>query len=151
MDAPVHLQEPAVVAAELEALAAAGSLPANFCAGARAALLWATQGGCGPLTGTMTPPQPAMRAIVAELSAAEAIIYGRPSPLRDFAVGVEHALLWVERATPTPPSVRSMPACAGWETASDPRGPGSRGGRRRGGIAATDVRASGPTGRSRLA
>ena len=110
MSAPVRLRAPAEIASELDALKAARSLPEGFRAGARAALLWATRGGAGPLTGAMVTPPPPMRAIVAELSAAEAIIYGRPSTCRDFAVGVEHALLWVECATPTPPSVRSMPA-----------------------------------------
>jgi cytochrome c biogenesis protein CcdA len=126
MSAPVRLREPAAIAGELNALRAARSLPEGFRTGARAALLWATQGGAGPLTGALVTPPPPMRVIVAELSAAEAIIYGRPSTSRDFAVGVEYALMWVECATPTPPSVRSMPATGERATGFAVRGQADR-------------------------
>lgn len=126
MSAPVRLREPTAIAAELTALTAARSLPGGFRTGARAALLWATRGGAGPLTGAIVTPPPPMREIVAELSAAEAIIYGRPSTCRDFAVGVEHALLWVECATPTPPSERSMPATGERVLGSAVRGQAAR-------------------------
>jgi hypothetical protein len=118
VNAPIQLREPAAIAKELGALAAC-SLPQGFGAGARAALEWVTRGGRGPLTGALTAQPPTMRAVVAELSAAESIIYGRPSPLRDFAVGVEHALLWAEFATPTPASMRSMRAQGDCETAAE--------------------------------
>jgi hypothetical protein len=51
--------------------------------------------------------------IVQELAAAEAIIYGPPSTGREYARGVEHALLWAECATsspPTPTQDRSRPS-----------------------------------------
>lgn len=41
--------------------------------------------------------------IVHELAAAEAIIYGPRSTGREYARGVEHALLWAENATAGPP------------------------------------------------
>jgi hypothetical protein len=43
-------------------------------------------------------------AIVHELAAAEAIIYGSPATGREYARGVEHALLWAEFATSAPPT-----------------------------------------------
>lgn len=137
MTARVRLREAAAIAVELGALATAVSLPQGFRAGAQAALQWVREGGPGPLTGAMTAPQPPMRAIVAELAAAESVIYGHPSPLRDFAVGVEHALLWAELATPTPPSGRSMPSCGAGGAASNmriPTIPRSAAGRGRNGV-----------------
>jgi hypothetical protein len=116
---PVRFREQAAIAAELGALAAATSLAPGFRAGARAALEWVVRGGPGPLTGALTTPSPPFRAVVAELSAAEAVIYGRPSPHRDFAVGVEHALLWAEQATPARPSMRCLPPPEGGPPAAD--------------------------------
>ncbi|MEN3267562.1 MAG: hypothetical protein V7646_4456, partial [Pseudonocardia sp.] len=43
-------------------------------------------------------------AVVAELAVAEALIYGRPSGCRDYAMGLEHALMWAELATETTPA-----------------------------------------------
>jgi hypothetical protein len=120
---PVRFREQAAIAAELGALAAA-SLAPGFRAGARAALEWVVRGGPGPLTGALTTPSPPFRAVVAELAAAEAVIYDRPSPQHDFALGVEHALLWAEFATPTPPSARTMPAPGTCEVTPEVSGPG---------------------------
>jgi hypothetical protein len=124
VNAPVRLHDQETIAAELDALATAASLSAGFRAGAAAGLRWVTGGGPGPLTRVMATSPPAWRAVVAELSAAEAVIYGRPSARHDFALGVEHALLWAEFATPTPPSVRSAPAPGTCEVPPDVSGPG---------------------------
>jgi hypothetical protein len=75
----------------------------NYYRGALAALQWIAEGGPGPLTGhPQTQPLPAA-AIVHELAAAEALIYGHPSTRRNYASGVEHALMWAQHATPDPP------------------------------------------------
>ena len=59
--------------------------------------------GPGPLTGAAAAPI-GFGAIVHELAAAEAIIYGSPATGREYARGVEHALLWAEFATSAPPT-----------------------------------------------
>jgi hypothetical protein len=74
----------------------------SFAHGAVAALGWLIAGGPGPLTGAIAARHD-FGAIVHELAAAEAIIYGPPSIGREYALGVEHALLWAENATPAPP------------------------------------------------
>jgi hypothetical protein len=74
----------------------------SFARGAVAGLRWLTEGGAGPLSGALATSI-AFRGIVNELAAAEAIIYGPPSTGRDYARGVEHALLWAESATSGPP------------------------------------------------
>jgi hypothetical protein len=74
----------------------------SFARGAVAGLRWLTEGGPGPLSGALATSI-AFRGIVNELAAAEAIIYGPPSTGRDYARGVEHALLWAESATSGPP------------------------------------------------
>jgi hypothetical protein len=75
----------------------------QFRQGAMDALRWLCVGGPGPLSRVLAgvPVRPA--AIVRELAAAEAIIYGEPTGCRDYASGLEHALMWAEFATPAPP------------------------------------------------
>jgi hypothetical protein len=75
----------------------------SFSRGAAAALHWLTSGGRAPLTGAAAAPID-FGGIVHELAAAEAIIYGPPSNGREYARGVEHALLWAEFATSAPPT-----------------------------------------------
>jgi hypothetical protein len=75
--------------------------------GAVAAVHWLTDGGVGPLSGALATSI-TFQGIVGELAAAEAIIYGPPSTGREYAHGVEHALLWAESATSGPP----VPACS---------------------------------------
>jgi hypothetical protein len=70
----------------------------SFTQGAAAGLRWLTAGGPGPLTGTLATSID-FQSIVHELAAAEDIIYGTPSRGRDYARGLEHALLWAENAT----------------------------------------------------
>jgi hypothetical protein len=103
MTAPVALRDPTVVAAEIEALRPAAASGSAFHAGARDALRWVLAGGPGPLTGRITGLPIPLSAVVAEL-AAEALIYGRPSGCRDYALGLEHALMWAELATETTPA-----------------------------------------------
>jgi hypothetical protein len=104
MTAPVALRDLTVVAAEIQALRAAAASGSAFHAGARDALRWVLAGGAGPLTGRITGLPIPLRAVVAELAAAEALIYGRPSGCRDYALGLEHALMWAELATKTTPA-----------------------------------------------
>ena len=74
----------------------------SFSRGAAAALHWLTDGGVAPLSGALSTSI-TFQTIVHELAAAEAIIYGPPSTGREYAHGVEHALLWAESATSGPP------------------------------------------------
>jgi hypothetical protein len=73
-----------------------------FTRGAAAALRWLAVGGPGPLTGAVATPIN-FEVIVRELATAEAIIYGPLSDGRQYARGVEHALMWAESATSGPP------------------------------------------------
>ena len=77
---------------------------------ARQALRWLLVGGPGPLIADAdvdvgAGPVPA-RAVVAELGRAENVIYTRSSRRLDVARarGVQHALMWAQYATATPPS-----------------------------------------------
>jgi hypothetical protein len=83
-------------------LASCQRVDSSFSRGAAAALHWLVVGGPGPLTGATTAPID-FGGVVEELAAAEAIIYGPPSTGREYARGVEHALLWAEFATSGPP------------------------------------------------
>ena len=74
----------------------------SFTRGAVAGLRWLTAGGPGALTGTLATSI-SFQSIVHELAAAEAIIYGPPCPGRDYAHGLEHALLWAENSASGPP------------------------------------------------
>jgi hypothetical protein len=74
----------------------------SFAQGSVAGLRWLTEGGPGPLTGALATSIN-FRSIVHELAVAEAFIYGPPSPGREYARGLEHALLWAKNATSGPP------------------------------------------------
>jgi hypothetical protein len=100
MTIPARLRQREVLTAQLTSCQRVGS---SFSRGAVAALRWLTVGGPGPLTGAAAAPID-FRGIVRELAAAEAIIYGPPSPGREYALGIEHALLWAEFATSGPPT-----------------------------------------------
>jgi hypothetical protein len=92
------------LAEQLSVLCAEGRRSGSgFVLGALAALRWLTEGDPGPLTGCLDRPIP-LRAVVHELAAAEAVIYGRPSAQRQYAQGVEHALMWAQFATSCPPA-----------------------------------------------
>jgi hypothetical protein len=97
---PTQLRQREILNAQLAQCRQADN---SFSRGAVAALSWLTTGGPGPLTGALAAFIN-FRSIVHELAAAEAIIYGPPSPGREYAGGVEHALLWADSATPGPPA-----------------------------------------------
>jgi hypothetical protein len=84
--------------------------PVDFRRGALDALHWVTEGGPSPLTGCLEGPVVSVQAIVRELAAAEAIIYGRPSRDREYCTGAEHALMWAQFATASPPLPQRSPA-----------------------------------------
>ena len=65
-------------------------------------LRWLTAGGPGPLTGTLATSLD-FQSVVHELAAADNIIYGPPCSGRDYARGLEHALLRAENAAAGPP------------------------------------------------
>jgi hypothetical protein len=94
----------AILTAELDALGPAAESCSPFRQGARDALRWLLTGGPGPLTGSRTDPCLQTNAAGAELAAAEALLYAPPCAGRDYAAGVEHALMWAESATSTAPS-----------------------------------------------
>jgi hypothetical protein len=99
-----RLREQGALAAQMAALRAQGeSDRRDFHRGALDALRWLTEGGPGPLTGTVGGPPVTAHAVVRELAAAEELIYGRPSKCRDYACGLEHALMWAQFATAAPP------------------------------------------------
>jgi hypothetical protein len=87
--------------------------PPEFGRGAVAALRWLLAGGPGPLTRTVTGQLPPSAAVVREMAAAEDLIYQRRSGQRDYAQGVQHALMWAQYATAAPPfPVRPPPGHA---------------------------------------
>jgi anti-sigma regulatory factor (Ser/Thr protein kinase) len=83
--------------------------PAEFRRGARAALRWLLAGGPAPLTETVTGQSPPSPPVVRELAAAEALIYQWRSSRREYGRGVQHALMWAQYATATPPSPTPSP------------------------------------------
>ena len=98
------LRDPAVIAAQVAALHECSATSAGeFESGALAALCWLLRGGPGPVTGAADGCPRAARAIVQELAAAEAVIYGPTTDRTDFARGVEHALMWAQYVTSTAP------------------------------------------------
>ena len=99
MTIPTRLRQRDTLTAQL---ASCRRVNNSFSRGAAAALRWLTAGGPGPLTGAAAAPID-FTGIVHELAAAEAIIYGPPCTGREYALGVEHALLWAEFATSGPP------------------------------------------------
>jgi hypothetical protein len=98
MTIPTRLRQRDILTAQL---ASCQGCDSSFSRGAAAALCWLTGCGPGPLTGAAAAPI-GFGAIVHELAAAEAIIYGSPATGREYARGVEHALLWAEFATSAP-------------------------------------------------
>jgi hypothetical protein len=99
MTVPTRLRQREILHAQL---AACQRVDSSYARGAVAALSWLTTGGPAPLTGARSAALD-FGGIVRELAAAEAIIYGPTCTGRDYARGVEHALLWAEFATAAPP------------------------------------------------
>lgn len=99
-----RLREPDMLAAQIDALSAATGPASDFDQGARAALVWLTTGGPGPLTGLRSELPATPRVIVRELAAAEALVSRDASAPQWYAMGVEHALMWAEGVTPAPPA-----------------------------------------------
>jgi hypothetical protein len=56
------------------------------------------------LTETVTGQPPPSAAVVRELAAAEELIYQWRPSRREYGRGVQHALMWAQYATATPPS-----------------------------------------------
>ena len=106
MTIPTRLRQRDILTAQL---ASCQGCDSSFSRGAAAALCWLTGCGPGPLTGATAAPI-GFGAIVHELAAAEAIIYGSPATGREYARGVEHALLWAEFATSAPPCPAEDPS-----------------------------------------
>lgn len=104
MTAPVVLRSRAALTAELDALTSMTESGSPFHQGARDALRWLLAGGFGPLTGVRTDPPLSMRAVTAELGAADTLLCRRQSAGRDYAAGLEHAIMWAESAGPAKPS-----------------------------------------------
>jgi len=103
-----------VLAAQLSALCAESKrIASSFALGALAALQWLTEGGAGPLTGQAVSTPVTVRAVVHELAAAENLIYGRFSGKREYARGVQHALMWAQFATSAPPVPQQPKRAAG--------------------------------------
>jgi hypothetical protein len=96
---PIRLRDREILDAQL---VRCRQIDNTFTQGAAAGLRWLTAGGPGPLTGTLATLID-FKSVVHELAAAETIIYGPPSSGRDYARGLEHALLWAENATSGPP------------------------------------------------
>jgi hypothetical protein len=116
MVAGAGLRSREVLTAQVSALRGEAAGPVGeFECGASAALCWLLDGGPGPVTGKVTMrtrqlsygvagrPSTA-RAIVRELAAAEALIYGATTDRSDFARGVEHALMWAQFVTCSTPA-----------------------------------------------
>jgi hypothetical protein len=118
MTIPTRLRQRDILTGQL---ASCQGCDSSFSRGAAAALCWLTGCGPGPLTGAAAAPI-GFRAIVHELAAAEAIIYGSPATGREYARGVEHALLWAEFATSAPPT--SSRTAARPAATTDRRDPG---------------------------
>jgi len=114
------VREPKVIAEQMAALCAESKRTgAKFSLGALDALQWLTNGGPGPLTGDVTQKSVTVRAVVHELAAAEAAIYGRRPTEREYAQGVEHALMWAQYATAAPPVPSKTPRSARTHEAAD--------------------------------
>jgi hypothetical protein len=77
---------------------------AEFRRSARQALRWLLVGGLGPLIADVGAGPVSARAVVAALGRAEEVIYARSCVWTWPARGVQHALMWAQYATATPPS-----------------------------------------------
>ena len=128
-----RLRERPVIAAQIAALSTeVGGRDVerfDFARGALDALEWVTHGGPGPLTGASAVVPVTVKLVVGELATAEDIIYGRPSRHREYARGVEHALMWAQFATAAPPvrppgpDARRPAPSAGQAPSAGPRRP----------------------------
>jgi hypothetical protein len=105
MVAGAGLRDREVIAAQVAVLREDAAGPAReFERGALAALCWLLEGGSGPITDELCGRPGTPRAIVRELAAAEAVIYGATTDRSDFARGVEHALMWAQFVTCSTPA-----------------------------------------------
>ena len=105
MMAGAGLRDREVIAAQVAALRGDAARPAGeFECGALAALSWLLDGGPGPVTGEIAGRLTSGRAIVRELAAADALIYGATEDRSEFARGVEHALMWAQFVTCSTPA-----------------------------------------------
>jgi hypothetical protein len=110
MDGCARLRDRSVLSAQIAELGERKDAASpQFRQGAIDALRWLCVGGPGPLSGVLAGLPIRPEVIVRELAAAEAIIYGEPSGCRDYACGLEHALMWAEFATPAPPVPERRP------------------------------------------
>ena len=113
MTSPARVRPSEVLVGQIAALSAASKTTSSeFVRGALDALQWLTDGGPGPLTADAAHKPVTVRAVVHELAAAEAVIHGRRLTRREYAQGVEHALMWAQYATaapPAPPKASGMP------------------------------------------
>ena len=124
MVAGAGLRDREVLAAQVSALRGDAAVPVGeFECGAVAALCWLLDGGPGPVTAEVTGRPSTARAIVRELAAAEALIYGTTTDRSDFARGVEHALMWAQFVTCSTPAGTAVGGPSGENV------PGSRSGR----------------------
>ena len=108
MTTPARLRPSEVLAAQIAALRAISTgTSSEFVRGALDALHWLIGGGPGPLTADAVHVPVTVRAVVHQLAAAEAVIHavihGRRLDRREYAQGVEHALMWAQYATAAPP------------------------------------------------
>lgn len=104
MTSPARLRPSEVLAAQIAALSAARKgTSSEFVRGALDALHWLVEGGPGPLTADAAHKPVTVRAVVHQMAAAEAVIHGRRLNRREYAQGVEHALMWAQYATAAPP------------------------------------------------
>jgi hypothetical protein len=105
MAAGAGLQSREVFASQVSALREQAAGPVGeFECGASAALCWLLDGGPGPVTGEGAGSPSTARAIVRELAAAKALMYGATPDRSDFARGVEHALNWAQFVTCSTPA-----------------------------------------------
>ncbi len=102
-DRPALAAQIAALSTQLGGRSAQEDGVSEFLRGALNALEWVTHGGPGPLTGVLAGVPVARELMVGELAAAQDIIYGAPARHRDYARGVEHALMWAQFATAAPP------------------------------------------------
>lgn len=99
----------------VEAQIAALALEADareFYRGSPDGLRWLIDGGPAPLSAAVAEILLSSRVLVKEMAVAEDCIYGRRSRRRDYARGLEHALMWAQRATPEPPLPARNPRTA---------------------------------------
>lgn len=108
MSSPARLRDRRILQAQITALSLGSGVgdgdATAYRRGAVDALRWVTEGRPAPLTGCQEGWPVSAKAIVRELAAAEAVIYGRPSRLRAYCEGLEHALMWAQFATQAAPT-----------------------------------------------